>query len=433
MIFIYSQHIGPRLQYITKFIFSGILQVPYKLTSDATEYTAFDGPKINYSFQSLDGINILPDPILKKNEITDIEVEVVWKNNLPLLFHQCADVPLPFDPFAASFYMVSRYEEYTNKECDIHGRFQASSSLAGKNGFISIPVVDRWAFLIRDVIIKTFPDYKFPERSYQYIPTIDVDSVAAFKGKSFLRLMGGTAKALFRGNFPDLVTRWNTWVLKQPDPLDTFQILDNWHHSYKLNPLYFILIGKHSKFDGNLPSNSPLMMKTIRDIASQHTIGIHPSYFSDASANNINNEIDTLQNLCGEKITRSRQHFLKLKLPDTYQNLIKCGILEDYTMGFADAPGFRAGTCTPFPFYDLSTEKETELMIYPLIVMDATLQSYRKLSSQDALALIGQLINEIKDVKGTFISLWHNSFLYDSKKTSGWKTIYPLLLEKSCE
>jgi hypothetical protein len=432
MILIYAQHISSRLQYITKFLFSDILGVSCALTTDIQEFASFDGPKINYSFQSLNGINILPKSLLNKKGMEDIEVDIVWMDGLPLLFHQCAAEELPFDPFAASFYMVSRYEEYINKERDIHGRFQSSSSLAGKNGFISIPVVDRWALLLRDILIKYYPAYKFPERTYQYIPTIDVDSIAAFRGKPWKRMAGSTVKALFRGDFPNIAARWNTLVLKHPDPFDTFQLFDQWHATHKVHPIYFFLAGKHSTFDGNVPPDSPLMINTIRDIASRHHIGIHPSYYSNTPAGAIQKEINILQNLCGEKITRSRQHFLRMELPDTYQNLIKCGILEDYTMGYADTPGFRAGTCTPFPFYDLALEKETGLMVYPLEVMDATLLLYKKLSPEKALEVACKLINEVKNVQGTFISLWHNSFLYDSENIPGWDKFYPLLLDNAC-
>jgi len=236
---------------------------------------------------------------------------------------------------------------------------------------------------------------------------------------------------LLRGDIIDIKDRWKTLVLRKPDPLDTFDQLNHWHNSYSVNPIYFFLVGEHSKFDGNLPADSSLMQKTVRNIALQNEIGVHPSYNSNSNDEIIRKEINSLQTLSGKTIFRSRQHFLRMNLPETYQSLIKCGIKEDYTMGFAEVPGFRAGTCTPFPFYDLSTESETELMVYPLVVMDATFLNYLLLSPDKALELTFKLIDEVKKVKGTFISLWHNSLLSDIKKNKGWQNIYPQVLKKA--
>jgi len=178
MIVVYSKQDSPRLQYIVKFLFTGILQVPAKITTNLEEFKLHNGPKINYSFSETEGITILPKSLLFKTKFEDIVVEVAWDKETPLLFHECADVELPFDPFAASFYMISRYEEYINKDTDIHGRFLSASSIAVKNGFISIPVVDIWALKLRDIIGKYHPTFVFPERKHSFIPTIDVDSVA---------------------------------------------------------------------------------------------------------------------------------------------------------------------------------------------------------------------------------------------------------------
>jgi hypothetical protein len=43
---------------------------------------------------------------------------------------------LPFDPLAATFYLVSRYEEYLPFIPDEHGRFPAKQSFAFSNGFL---------------------------------------------------------------------------------------------------------------------------------------------------------------------------------------------------------------------------------------------------------------------------------------------------------
>lgn len=101
-------------------------------------------------------------------------------------------------------------------------------------------------------------------------------------------------------------------------------------------------------------------------------------------------------------------------------------------MGYASLPGFRAGTCTPFPFYDLTSEKETSLRIFPFQVMDGTLNQYMKLSPDEALEECKKLIDEVKKVNGTFISLWHNESLSEMREWKQWRNVYYKLLEAGC-
>jgi hypothetical protein len=63
---------------------------------------------------------------------------------------------LPFDIFSASFYLLSRYEEYINPHYDLHNRFKAEESLAFKNGFLQIPLVDLWAIELGKIINRQY-------------------------------------------------------------------------------------------------------------------------------------------------------------------------------------------------------------------------------------------------------------------------------------
>ncbi|MFT4758694.1 MAG: hypothetical protein ACI9LN_000656, partial [Saprospiraceae bacterium] len=128
-------------------------------------------------------------------------------------------------------------------------------------------------------------------------------------------------------------------------------------------------------------------------------------------------------------VTKSRQHFLKLSLPKTYQNLLKTGITDDYTMGYATEIGFRASIAQPFLWYDLKSEKTTNLRIHPFQIMDVTLQQYLKLSPNEAIDRAIKIIESTKAIGGTFVSLWHNSSFSNEKKWRGWKRVYERILE----
>jgi hypothetical protein len=191
-----------------------------------------------------------------------------------------------------------------------------------------------------------------------------------------------------------------------------------------ISPVFFFQVGRYGRYDKNIAPSSPAMRKLIQKIASEYPLGIHPSYQSNENTDLLRDEIATLNGIINKPVTRSRQHFLKLSFPETYQRLISFGITDDYTMGYANLPGFRAGTCTPFPFYDLSMEQETALIIHPFQVMDGTLNQYLKLSPLEAIDYISKINAEVRKVNGTFVSLWHNESLSEMREWTGWQDVF---------
>jgi len=136
-----------------------------------------------------------------------------------------------------------------------------------------------------------------------------------------------------------------------------------------------------------------------------------------------------LSEIAKRPITRSRQHYLMLRFPDTFAHLVENEIIHDYTMGYADYPGFRAGTCSEYPFYNLQNETLTKLIIHPFTVMDATLNKYRNESPEQAIKSIKVLMDEVREVDGTFISLWHNESLSEKWHWKGWRKVYEEMLK----
>jgi hypothetical protein len=62
--------------------------------------------------------------------------------------------------------------------------------------------------------------------------------------------------------------------------------------------------------------------------------------------------------------------------------------------------------------------------------MDVSLKNYLQLPPEQALELIVELMNEVKQVNGTFISLWHNESLGNSRQWQGWSGVFEKILEK---
>jgi len=428
LILLYTTKISSRLEYIVNFLFKEILQSKFKIVTDKNELISADLPKINYSDEFIDGsIQIFPAPLLFETNILQKKVMVgEWEGQKILFHNEKGDIP--FDVFSASFYLISRYEEYLPFSADQHGRFEANQSLAGKNGFLYDPVVDQWMCTFSKILKERFPGYESCKREFKYIPTIDVDNAYAYLYKGTVRTLGASMRDLFKLDFNENIKRFQT-LNGEKDPFDTYGYLDSLHKKYGIEPIWFFLVGNYNAFDKNLPLDNEAFQELIKSISEKAEIGIHPSYESNKDFDQLKKEFEYLSNMSQRPITKSRQHYLKLIISETYANLMKLGIKEDYTLGYGSDVGFRAGTCTPFKFYDLYNEKETDLKIYPFQIMDVTLNQYLKLSVDKALEKIKLIIEKVKQVDGTFISLWHNESVSDHGYWKGWEPVYKKMLE----
>jgi len=430
MILVYTSNITPRVRYIFHFIFHDILNIAYDLTSDKQNFEVSDLPRINYSETEMEGIlKIIPHSLLFETGIKEQKIRVTEWKGTKVFFQTDSLLDVPFDLFAASFYLVTRYEEYLPHKVDSHERFPAEESLTFKNGFLEEPVVDQWALLFADVLKHQFPDFKIPERKFQYISTVDIDVAYAYKYKGFGRTVGAFAKDLVQFNLLNTLSRIKVLLGLEKDPYDTYDFFEKLHQRYNLSPIFFFLVGRYAQFDKNHSIRKKEYRELIQNISAGVQVGLHPSYGSNSDYEALKKEVDGFSQLIGQKVEKSRQHFLKLTIPETYRNLNRIGIHEDYTMGFASKPGFRAGTCTSFHFYDLEMEEQTLLKIFPFQIMDGTLNQYMKLNPLGAVEKIRKIVNSVKLVNGTFVSLWHNESVGEQREWKGWSGVYEEMLK----
>jgi hypothetical protein len=428
MILVYVPNINPRVKYIFHFIFHDILNVAYKLTTERTEFEGSNLARINYSETELEGaVKIIPHKLLFETGIKEQKIRVTnWKET-KVFFQTDSLMDVPFDLFSASFYLLTRYEEYLPHKKDSHSRFPAEECLAFKNEFLEEPVVDQWVLLLANAIKQRYPDFKFPERKFQYIPTVDIDIAYAYQYKGFGRTIGAFAKDLVKFNFRDNLARVKVLLGLEKDPYNTYDFFGKRHEQYNLTPIFFFLVGRYSQFDKNHSIRKKEYRELIKRISGTAQVGLHPSYGSNSDFKALKSEVEDFSQLIGSKVEKSRQHFLKLTIPETYRNLNKLGIKEDYTLGFASKPGFRA--CTSFHFYDLEKEEQTLLKIFPFQVMDGTLNQYMNLKPEEALGKIRKIVNSVKFVNGTFISLWHNESIGEQREWKGWSGVYEEVLK----
>jgi hypothetical protein len=193
--------------------------------------------------------------------------------------------------------------------------------------------------------------------------------------------------------------------------------------------LFFFLLADRSDKDRNIRFNSSALIKLIHKTHEQADLGIHPSFYSGENVLLFKKEKSRIEKIIGERIIKSRQHYLRFFLPDTYLNLLEQGIEQDYSMVFHDLPGFRAGICTPFFFYDLKNDKATKLKIFPAAFMEGNFFQM-SFSPEQSLRVINKLVEVVASVNGLFISIWHNHTISNTKQFRDWKMVHENLLDK---
>ncbi|MCR8666636.1 polysaccharide deacetylase family protein [Aestuariibaculum sp. M13] len=427
MLLVYTHKISPRLKYVFKHICTRILGVEVDFTTQIESFIAHDSLKMSYTKQQLGNeFFIRSHDILFEQGLSDIDVNVHSWEDTKGFFSAGDKSAIPFDIFAASFYLLSRYEEYLPHVKDQYGRFLATESIAYKNGFLEQPVVDIWAYKFRDALQKQFEDFKFPKREYSIKPIIDVPTAYHFKLKGVMRGVGGTLKELFQLKFKTLYNRFMVIFGLQHDPYDTFKYIINKQKQSNYKFLFFFLLGDFSTFDKGTNPNSKHFISLIKHVADYCYVGLKASYFALENADVLKKEKMRMEDILNVPLKASRQSFSKLNLPESYRNLIEYEILEDYTMGYVNYMGFRAGTCTPFLFYDLDYEVQTPLKINSYHVMDYTLLKQHSLL--DKKKALNEIIKQVKRVNGEFIPVFHNYTFSDVERWKGFKELFNIVL-----
>jgi hypothetical protein len=434
-ILIYTDHPSPRLQYVLNYIFRDCFRQEFSVTDQESFYTAQEGVRINYSGKTgMGGFRIPVSGLLAEDSVRPQEVRPETSGDIPMLFVPGQEdrpdhgANLPFDVFAAVFYMITRYEEYLPFQPDQHGRFEAENSLAMQHNFLHLPVVDLWVKLLRKRLTERFTGLTLFPGKFAYQPTSDIDLPFAILHRGMLRTVGANIRSSLKRNGESKMRRA---VLsgEVKDPFDTFDEMGDIHMSRGLRPIVFFLTSGYGRYDKSISPNNETFQELIDKTMQFGSPALHPSYRSASKPSILQKEIRTLSSLTGREIQASRQHYLKFNLPTSYRQYMQAGIKEEYSMGYASFAGFRAGTSKPFNFYDLEQETETPLRIIPFQVMDRTLKDYMNLTPASALLKIKQLVDAVRMVEGTFVSIWHNDAFSDHGEWEGWKEVYLQMLD----
>jgi Family of unknown function (DUF7033) len=429
MLLIYSQKITPRLSFIVKLIFEELLGINTEITTSQETFNDAQGACLNYTDNNeLPGIQITPSDILFEEKVPTKSVGKAepWYGLPTLKFANQRE----FDLIGMSFFLVSRYEEYGDFVADDHGRFPATESCLVKHDLLRKPLVNQWALRLLDILKEKYPDIQSRPRTFGYLSTIDIDQAWKFKNKGVVRNIGGLIRDVFKSNWHEVSQRLKVLSGLEKDPFFNFDYQDQIHQSNETGVIYFLQVGDRGEFDKNTSIEKRAFQKLIQRLDKTYVVGLHPSYQSNIEKAKLPAELQILENVVAHDIETSRQHYLIHSMPETYVQLEEAGLREDHTMGYSTHVGFRAGIAAPFNFFDLRRNEETKLRLVPFCLMDITPPHYLGLSQKMAEDLCADLIWEVKNVGGLFVSLWHNESLSEDGRWKGWRGMYEFVVKQ---
>lgn len=418
-VWVHAPRMTPRLEAALDWTIGAVLGLSWHYEPDRAKYHAGATPwKFQYGGEPCTGYWVNPDGLLDGAEIRSVAPE------------QGPEA----DWLALVFWMGSRMEEWgPEAQRDDHGRFDPAGSFSDQKGWIDRPVCEEWAFMWGEHLMKDeWPAHLERLRSeYSVLPTLDVDSAFAFKGKGWWRTSAALGRDVVTGAWKRAGTRLRTSLGREADAYDTYVKAAQWHDAQGCEPRWFFLLSRFGRHDKGLPPGSPELAHLMRQLDERHpgSVQWHPGYEAASDASRMQEEYDAYMAIMGRPPTAARQHYLRMIPGQTRRQLLGLGIQEDHTEGHAARTGFRGGFSRSRRWYDLEQERLTELILCPFAAMDATLCRYMKMPPEQVAQHLSSLSNSVKEVGGTLRLLWHNESLAEQGEWREWGGVYANVLQ----
>ena len=375
MLLVYTPKITPRIGYIFRHIFFRMLNIEVGITSSIEKFVSHNGAKISYSNKPLGKeLFFFRSKILIDTGIQDVSPQIFKWNDYPVFFKAPEISSIPFDIFGASFYLITRYEEYLPHIKDSMGRFQYKNSIAFKNNFLEIPLVDIWVNELKKIIQKNFIDIiKKNNSEIKFLSILQVSEPYKFSNKSIFSSIFQSLKFIYRLDFKSLSEQVLVLTNLKKDPFDEYDFIINFFKKNKLAILSFFRFTQNG-FDTDsvsiLNTSYKLLIKNFSDYAYA---GLLVSYFAQLDSTIFKKENKNLMYLTHKRSFRVRLNYGIKSLSKIYSDFISQEIAEDYSMCYNDQVGFRASSAVPFYFYDLVNEVQTKLKVFPVIATQDSL------------------------------------------------------------
>ena len=412
---IFTQQGGPRLDYIISVLFGKKAAI----TESEQLFTQFGGARIQYlTEKKFDKVlHVQPQGLVFESDIHSIIIECARWEGYPIFFSGAGDIP--FDIFSAAFYLVSRYEEYLPFTPDKYDRFPHTVSLAYREGFLSIPLVQHWVQQLKQILGVSFSPSITDEPIF--LPTYDADILFQYKHQSIFHNLRSLFGHLLHGRFSALSHQIQVIGGSMPDPY--YQWPSLWKllkEAGKQGTYFFSANEKQQGNDRQLSIHLAAVQSIIQECSRQGKVGWHPSLQSSVTFSEMKKERGLLQQVLLPSITDVRFHFLRFRLPESYRWLIDLGIDREHSMGYGAVNGFRASYADPFPWFDLQINKVTSLLIHPFCYMDTAAIYHQHWAPAEAMAYLKQLQKNTRGVVDQLALVFHPHCL----ATPSWKKLH---------
>ena len=371
--------------------------------------------------------NELPILYGKKPEPGDWVMESASGGDVSITCH--------IDLIASIFFLLTRYEELLITERDRYKRFPAEMSLLTHAHLLERPLADEYADLFASWLKRLLPEFHPREpwggRPFALYVTHDVDAPWKYTWRGLPSAKGNLGRAI------------SCLLGISQDPYWTFPELLKLDRQFGVRADYFFMSGGSHPLDRGYAIGSAPIRRLLRElrengcgIGAHFSLSAHLSLFrgekdlsgSEAFARELAHFISVTRNFP----IGSRQHYLGIRVPDTWRQLEALAIPFDTTLGFAESPGFRCGTCRPFHCFDAERGKPLSLVEIPLTAMDSTFIHYLRTNPEEALERMQALLAQVERHRGVFCLLWHPHIL-SGDDYPGWKDVYRRFLEMAAK
>ena len=278
MLLIYTEKKSPRFMYICEHIFVKMLGLSIEITTDLETFVKSDESKLSYAKSPIGNELFIKNfGLLYEKGVQPVELFVEQWEGVPYFF-ATKKGHLPFDILSASFYLLSRYEEYLHHEAHPNSPFAATDSVGFQHHFLEIPIVDIWVARLKKALLEKYPTLEFAPREGATVSVIEVPKAFKYKHKGFMRTLLRGLAFLFTLQWSQLSELCRVITGREKDPYDFYETLIDYFQTHKLYPTFFFLLGDYNYYDQGLSYNNLKYKYLIKHVADYAIVSILGSY-----------------------------------------------------------------------------------------------------------------------------------------------------------
>ena len=411
-------------------LFVRILEIPISFTSSLDAFVAFSGPKFSYAPHPLgQEFHVYASGFLTEQGISYQELKKGEWRGLQVLFAHNNSSRIPFDIFAASFYCLSRYEEYLPHLKDEDNRYPAVASWLTTADCLEIPLVDAWAAAFLKELQREFPDLTLSEKEIDspIRPFFTITSPFKYLYKPSLTKLGQWLQSVWQLNLWDALEQCLVELRLLRDPFDTYDQMIPVLSKGKVKPaFYFLFAQKPYKGIATAIYNTKLQ-SLIKGVSDDFPVSVLLSHHAQQGAEELAYELNNVKQLIHRPILRARFHRGIGTLAEGYAKLLEQEVHHDLSMGYEEEIGYRASTAVPFYYYDLENEYQTPLLLHPIV---ATEKGLRMLTSKGAFDKLEKLLEAHPTPTGKQRVAFSNTIWQDEESNQSWRQRFLNYLER---